>query len=253
MALRYREIADDLRRRMDGGEFPPGSRLPTYDELRVHYSTGRGTIGSAVDVLEAEGRVRPLKKVGLIVLDPAQREPLAADGPMRRDHDGRLGELAWIPLAPPVIERRPADPELAAALAVPAGEPVTVIDVVLARAGQDPSEGGQGAEQAPAALESWLLPGWLAVQDHIAALQRSPELLEREFARAGHGPVRWSELTDGRLPAPAEAKTLRISERTPLLTFRVRADSADGRPLSVCETRVSADRFHLRRELQPQD
>lgn len=242
MALRYREIADDLRRRMDGGEFPPGSRLPTYDELRVHYSTGRGTIGSAVEVLEAEGRVRPLKKVGLLVLDPAEREPLALAGPMRRDQDGRFCELAWIPLAPPAIERRPADPELAAALAVPAGEQVTVIEVVLTR-----------ADQAPLALETWQLPGWLAVQDHIAALQRSPELLEREFTRAGHGPVRWSEQTNGRLPAPAEAKTLRISERTPLLTFRVRTASAEGRPLSVCETRVSADRFHLQRELQPQD
>jgi GntR family transcriptional regulator len=249
MALRYREIADDLRRRMDGGEFPPGSRLPTYDELRVHYSTGRGTIGSAVEMLEAEGRVRPLKKVGLIVLAPAESEPLTADGPLRRDQDGRLGALAWIPLAPPAIERRPASPELAAALAVSAGEPVTVIEVVLARAGQDP--GGSG--QVPAALETWHLPGWLAVQDQIAAARLSPELLEREFARAGHGPVSWSEQTDGRLPAPAEAKTLRISERTPLLTFRVRTASADGRPLSVCETRVSADRFHLQRDLPPRD
>ena len=249
MALRYREIADDLRRRMDGGEFPPGSRLPTYDELRVHYTTGRGTIGSAVEVLEAEGRVRPLKKVGLIVLAPAESEPLAADGPLRRDQDGRLGALAWIPLAPPAIERRPAGPELAAALAVQAGEPVTVIEVVLARACQDPD----GSGQVPAALETWHLPGWLAVQDQIAAAQVSPELLEREFVRAGHGPVSWSEQTDGRLPATAEAKTLRISERTPLLTFRVRATSADGRPLSVCETRVSADRFHLQRDLPPQD
>lgn len=253
MALRYREIADDLRRRMDGGEFPPGSRLPTYDELRVHYATGRGTIGSAVEVLEAEGRVRPLKKVGLTVLAPAEREPLAPDGPLRRDQDGRLGALAWIPLAPPVIERRPADPELAAALAVPAGEPVTVIEIVLARAGQEPGAGGQDSGQVPAALETWHLPGWLAVKDQIAAVQLSPELLEREFARAGHGPVAWSEQTAGRLPAPAEAKALRISERTPLLTFRVRTTSAEGRPLSVCETRVSADRFQLQRDLQPRD
>ncbi|MFI2711182.1 winged helix-turn-helix domain-containing protein [Micromonospora sp. NPDC018662] len=52
-----KEIADDLTRRIGAGEFPRGSRLPTYDALAAQYGSARRTVARAVDILKAHGIV----------------------------------------------------------------------------------------------------------------------------------------------------------------------------------------------------
>ncbi|MGC4889026.1 winged helix-turn-helix domain-containing protein [Micromonospora sp. DT227] len=52
-----KEIADDLTRRIGAGEFPRGSRLPTYDALAAEYGSARRTVARAVDTLKAHGIV----------------------------------------------------------------------------------------------------------------------------------------------------------------------------------------------------
>ena len=44
----YRQIAEDLRGRIESGEVAPGSQLPTELELRKEYSASRNTVRDAI-------------------------------------------------------------------------------------------------------------------------------------------------------------------------------------------------------------
>lgn len=48
-------VTDDLRARVEGGEWQPGEALPTVSELAASYSVSRATVAKAVRVLVDEG------------------------------------------------------------------------------------------------------------------------------------------------------------------------------------------------------
>ena len=50
-----RDVADDLRTRILGGEFPPGGKLPTENELGAAYGVSRVTVRTALQLLESRG------------------------------------------------------------------------------------------------------------------------------------------------------------------------------------------------------
>lgn len=66
---RYEEIADDLRKRIEAGEFPPGSRLPTRRELTAHYEVTEPVIDRAMQILRVLGVTETLAGVGVFVRD----------------------------------------------------------------------------------------------------------------------------------------------------------------------------------------
>lgn len=53
----YRQIADQLRRLIEGGEFPVGSRLPPERDLAVQLGVSRPSVREALIALEVEGLV----------------------------------------------------------------------------------------------------------------------------------------------------------------------------------------------------
>jgi DNA-binding GntR family transcriptional regulator len=48
----FRRIADDLKARIEAGEFRPGSQLPREDTLARSYGVARATVRHAITVLE---------------------------------------------------------------------------------------------------------------------------------------------------------------------------------------------------------
>src|SRR6266508_3222 len=66
---RYRDIAQDLRTRIAGGEFAPGDRLPSIQALMEHYEVpGPNTIRQAQQLLVDDGLVETRQGVGAFVL-----------------------------------------------------------------------------------------------------------------------------------------------------------------------------------------
>ncbi len=63
----YRQIYSKLSEMIDGGEFAPGSRLPTERELSDQFSVSRPTIREAIIALEATGKVRVKTGSGVYV------------------------------------------------------------------------------------------------------------------------------------------------------------------------------------------
>ena len=53
----YKQIADDLRARIHGGELEPGDDVPTEAELADQWATSRGPIRNALALLRGEGLI----------------------------------------------------------------------------------------------------------------------------------------------------------------------------------------------------
>jgi GntR family transcriptional regulator len=75
--IRYRDIAADLRERVDGGEFTAGRLLPSESELSATYSASRVTIRKALEDLRTEGLVDSRQGFGWFVAGSTVRQPLA--------------------------------------------------------------------------------------------------------------------------------------------------------------------------------
>jgi GntR family transcriptional regulator len=80
--IRYREIADDLRTRVEAGEYVAGRLLPSEAEFSARYRASRVTIRRAHEALRTEGLVSSRQGFGWFV--PA--------GPLRQSL-GRLGTI----------------------------------------------------------------------------------------------------------------------------------------------------------------
>lgn len=63
----YRQIADQLRTLIDGGEFPAGSRLPPERDLAAQLGVSRPSVREALIALEVEGRVEVRMGSGIYV------------------------------------------------------------------------------------------------------------------------------------------------------------------------------------------
>lgn len=80
--IRYREIADDLRRRVEAGEFGAARVLPSESELSHGYGASRVTVRKALEVLRDEGLVASRQGFGWFVAADPVRQSL-----------GRLGTI----------------------------------------------------------------------------------------------------------------------------------------------------------------
>lgn len=63
----YRQIADDLRRKIESGELTHGTRLPTEDQLMEVYHASRNTVRGALKELTTGGLVYTLHGKGTFV------------------------------------------------------------------------------------------------------------------------------------------------------------------------------------------
>jgi GntR family transcriptional regulator len=80
--IRYRSIAEDLRRRVQAGEFAAGRTLPSEAELSDTYEASRVTVRKALELLRDEGLVDARQGFGWF----------AAVDPLRQSL-GRLGTI----------------------------------------------------------------------------------------------------------------------------------------------------------------
>jgi DNA-binding FadR family transcriptional regulator len=84
----YRQIAEQLRALMSGGEFQPGERLPAERDLAKQMGVSRPSVREALIALEVEGWVEVRTGSGVFVLD--RKRP--------RKIETKVPENEWGPL-----------------------------------------------------------------------------------------------------------------------------------------------------------
>jgi DNA-binding GntR family transcriptional regulator len=102
---RYREIADDLRKRLQDGEFPIGAQLPSIATLKQESEVpGLNTVRPALAILQTEGLINIVHGTGTFVIAlPAPAGDLAA---IHRDVEDLRTALETAQSALSRLERR---------------------------------------------------------------------------------------------------------------------------------------------------
>jgi GntR family transcriptional regulator len=210
--IRYRTIADDLRRRVEEGEFAAGRLLPSESELSAAYAASRITIRKALDLLRDEGLLDSRQGFGWFAAIDPLRQSLARLGTIE-------GQLARSGRA---SERRvlsfgflPAPPRARAVLG--ADEVLEVRRCNLA----------DGEPFARVTVWCPLDLGRSISREHV---ERSP------FYELLTVPLGGAVQTIGAASAdPADAKVLQVPVGSPVLRCERITSTEDGRPVLLSE------------------
>jgi DNA-binding GntR family transcriptional regulator len=228
---KYARLIEELQRRIEGGEYPPGSLLPSEYQLAQEFAIARPTVARALRTLRQDGWIETLQGTGSFVRG---RPALAELGATRRgeieldrDESHESGELLE---AATVV----APPRIAALLGSPAG------DEMLCRR-RLVFHDGEASE-----VVTWWMPRGLAEGTNLA----SPDplrggirahLASRKDARIDH----LVEQVTARQPSVRETKLLGVTKTAPMLALYVTARAASGEPLLVLEIVMPGDRHEL--------
>ncbi|CAM3998726.1 FadR/GntR family transcriptional regulator [Bordetella tumbae] len=92
----YRQIADQIRLLIQGGEFPVGARLPPERDLAIKLGVSRPSVREALIALEVEGLVEVRMGSGIYVHSSHAADSVVAESPLETIRARQLveGELA---------------------------------------------------------------------------------------------------------------------------------------------------------------
>ena len=233
--IRYREIADGLRQRVESGEFPSGRLLPSESELSGRYDASRVTVRRALEVLRDEGLLDARQGVGWFVASDPLRQSLGRLSTIEAQmaasgvHAGRrVLEFAFVPAEARVRTVLGCDQVLRVRrLNLADGEPFARVTV-----------------WCPAALA-----------EHIsrADVERSPfyELLSVPLARA-------TQTIGAAAASGSDAKLLGVPEGSPVLRCERVTFASDGTPTLMSvhifpghRTEFVVDRAEAERSIAP--
>lgn len=226
----YRRIYNDLRAKIDAGEYMPDDRLPSELELSRAYNVSRITSRQALDLLSAEGLLVRRQGMGSFVAASRLTQPLVRLTDFVEDmaQAGLRAESRVLR-----FEGEPATPRIAAALGVAADAVVTRLDRLrLANGG-------------PIALDWTWLPvqfGNLLVDEELAT-STIYSVLETKYGI----PVVSGAYVIGACGAEMDqAALLDVDEGDPLLVFDRTSFSVGGKAVYHQKRFYRADRVQYR-------
>ncbi|GAV45687.1 GntR family transcriptional regulator [Streptomyces acidiscabies] len=235
-----RQIADDLRARIDAGEFGPGARLPGEPALVRDYGVAKMTASGALKLLEAEGVAIRRPGSGTYV---REFRPILRDATKRLSRDRReSGTSIWSadvgerPLAVTDVEVHEDSAPRWAARALDLNEGMRV--VIRSRRYLVDGEPVQTAVS--------YLPADLVRGSRIMEPDTGPGGLYQRLAELGAEPVRFNEELRARMPSTEESTALSIPPGTPVIEICRTAYTSEGAPVEVNRMLLDAGSYALR-------
>ncbi|RJQ68170.1 GntR family transcriptional regulator [Pseudonocardiaceae bacterium YIM PH 21723] len=236
----YRQIADDLRRRIIQGQYGPGDQLPSERVLTEDYETSRLTVRQAIGLLRTEGLLLaehgrglfvraavPVQRLARTRLDRAQRQ--AGAGAFQTDAQ-RAG---FQPSVDVDVYSATADARIAELLQVSTGSRLIVRERLMM------------ADKVPVQLSTSWLPAELAAGTRIELRDTGPGGIYARLEEKGHLLARFTESVRARMPSQDEASALRLAVGTPVLAVTRTAFDQHGRPVETNDMVLAADRYEL--------
>ena len=246
----YQDVVDELRAAIVGGEFEPGARLPSENQLAERFGTSRPTVRRAVALLKAQGLVTTEQGRGAFVrAKPHVRLLLSGENFRRHRRDGvsgfnaqveeqgqvaeqRLLEAGWVATPDEVAVRLDdrGDSRVAVRrrLFVVNDEPVALCDSYYPR---DVAEGTAIPEPERIAGGVYGL-----IEDESGPIRRR---LQRSI-----------DDVECRMPTQSELEALQLGPGVPVLRILRTVFDSEGRPVEVQDTVAAADKHQLRYEVQ---
>ncbi len=222
----YYQLMQELRHRIEGGEWEPGTQIPSERELSETYGISRMTVRQALAELAESGLLRRDQGRGTFVAEPRMRRQITRLTSFTEDMRARGKRASARVLR---LELASARPSVAHALQLEAGERVVLVERLRL------------AEGEPVAVECSHLhfPGCegLIHEDLSGSLYR---LLQERF---GIIPTRAREEVEAAACEPYEAQLLGIRRGEPVLQLRRRTLDQNLHPFEYVESVYRADRY----------
>jgi DNA-binding GntR family transcriptional regulator len=228
---KYAQVIGEIRRRIESGEYPPGSLLPSEHQLSDEFQIARPTVVRALRVLRQDGWIETQQGKGSFVRGrPALagiESQRTGEEALNREESREPGDLIEAAMTAP--------PARVAALLGRAGDGDVLARRLVVR--QD----GEASE-----ILTWWVPANLAEGTGLG----DPEplhggvrghLARRKNIRVDHV----LEQVTARHPTPQEAKLLGVGKTTAVLAMYVAARQASGEPILVLEVVMPGDRHEL--------
>jgi len=240
----YRRIAAELRDAIGRGELPPGSQLPTEQELGERYKVSRNTVRLALGLLANEGIISSTPGRGTFVRERAMltyyaSRAEAADRPDDWHTDAYFTEARQQGRQPSQtfdIRIDPASLTVAQRLRVDEGQAVVVRRMIRYVDGE------------PWSIQDSSYPMDIAQQCGLLVAHDLPRGTVRAMADHGHVEVGYVDEITTRMPSPDEARMLDLGTGVPVLAY-VRTCYTKERPVRLTETVFAGDRNRLVYEL----
>jgi DNA-binding GntR family transcriptional regulator len=228
---KYAQIIRAIQERIESGEYPPGSLLPSEHQLSAEFGTARPTVVRALrELRQAEWIDTQQGKGSFVRGRPALAGSTGRRGQaeLDRDESREPGELIS-------VTRASAPARVAAMLGVEPG------DELVSRRRLIRQEDGEASE----ILTWWLAPG-LAGQTGLGAPEAVRGGIRSLLARtAGIRIDHVIEQIAARRAEPHEAKLLGISRSAPVLALYVTARDATGCPVLALDVAMAGDLHEL--------
>jgi DNA-binding GntR family transcriptional regulator len=228
---KYAQVIDELRRRIESGEYPPGSLLPSEHQLSDEFQIARPTVVRALRVLRQDGWIETQQGKGSFVRGRPAFADLASqrtgEAALNRDEAREPGEVIQAGVTPP-------PPRVAALLGRPSEAEVLARRLVV-------RQDGEASE-----LVTWWVPAALADGTDLAKTEPLQggvrgHLSRRKGIRVDHV----LEQVTARHPSAQESKLLGVGKSAAMLAMYVAARDAAGEPVLVLEVVMPGDRHEL--------
>ncbi|GAA4657317.1 GntR family transcriptional regulator [Streptomyces chumphonensis] len=240
---KYRQVADALRREIDSGTYPPGSRLPSESELSARFEASRNTVRSGLGLLVSQGLVTSSQGLGYEVakhevfeLNASRFENLS----FPQDGDAYSTDVANAGRRPHQtfrVEIRPAPEDVAHRLKVEPGSR-TVLRFCH-----------RFVDDVPWSTQATHYPSWLV--DEAPRLAEPGDIAEgttRYLAAHGVEQVGYFDEIATRMPTPEEARMLEIGAGVPVLLW-TRTGYSEERPIRSTVTTFRGDLNRMNYEI----
>src|SRR5690606_13920467 len=206
----YREIASELRSRINAGELPPGGKVPGENELMAQYGVEQLTARRALDVLKNEGLIVARRGSGTYVREFR---------PIRRVSPDRLRVSVWgsgRSVWSSDVEDRPVADDVQVTQEQAPAHIAHVLDLepdatVTVRRRQYLVEG------RPVQLAASYYPADLVDGSPITEIDTGPGGSYARLEELGHKPTRFREELRARMPQAEEIEALQLSQGTPVI------------------------------------
>jgi GntR family transcriptional regulator len=224
------QAVDVIRREIENGNLPAGSRLPPERELCLQLSISRATLRKALATLVDAEFLRPSHGRGWYIGAPTARKEWPSSLESFSETAARMG----LPVESVVLrcEFAPANFDEAEQLGIAPGAPLFQLVRVRLLGG------------IRVALDSTSIPG--ALVGDISQRDFTVDSLYGALASAGLEPARADSTIEAQEADEATAAHLGVNRGTPMLILRQLAVDDAGRPLFSSTVNYAGERYRLR-------
>lgn len=242
----YRQVAEDIRRKVASGDLEPGDKLRSERQMMADYGVARGTIKLALKTLAGEGLILSEHGRGSFI---RPRPPItrSARQRFRRSNRDENGKAAF--LAEAEADGRVASVEMLR-IGAPDPAPAWAAEMLDLESGASVLTRHRiyFSDGEPEQLATSYVPWDLAEGTSMVDENPGPGGIYKVLEANGHRLGRFTETVSARMPTPEEANLLQLPPGVPLLILVRVAYDVDGRPVEICDTTKTASRWECEYE-----